>query len=47
MQRLAAMSVIILQIFLCGISIPAIEAADHEVTVAAAADLSSALEESS
>lgn len=45
MQRLAAMSVIILQIFLCGISIPAIEAADHEVTVAAAADLSSALEE--
>ncbi|MGA9392203.1 MAG: molybdate ABC transporter substrate-binding protein [Candidatus Sulfotelmatobacter sp.] len=45
MQRLAAMSVIILLIFLCGISIPAIEAADHEVAVAAAADLSSALQE--
>ena len=45
MQRVTAMSVIILLIFLCGISIPAMEAADHEVTVAAAADLSSALQE--
>jgi molybdate transport system substrate-binding protein len=45
MRHLIAMSVMILLIFVCGISIPPIEDADREVTVAAAADLSSALQE--
>jgi molybdate transport system substrate-binding protein len=45
MRHLIAMSVMILLIFVCGSSTPPIEDADREVTVAAAADLSSALQE--
>jgi molybdate transport system substrate-binding protein len=45
MRRLISLSLIALLVLACWFSIPRAEAADHEVNVAAAADLSSALQE--
>jgi ABC-type molybdate transport system substrate-binding protein len=45
MRRLISLSLIALLVSACWFSIPRAEAADHEVNVAAAADLSSALQE--
>jgi molybdate transport system substrate-binding protein len=43
--RFVSLRVIVLLLLVSGVSIPQAESADHEITVAAAADLSSALQE--
>jgi len=45
MRRLISLSLIALLLLACAVSIPRVEAEDHEISVAAAADLSSALQE--
>jgi molybdate transport system substrate-binding protein len=44
-RRFVSLSLIVLAALVSGVSIPRAESADHEITVAAAADLSSALQE--